>query len=372
MAEDLQSGESAEDLRLLRDSARTLLERAGGLGRARARRGGGWDEKVMREIADAGVLGVMAPDAAGGLGMGLGAAGVIAAEFGRALAPEPVVPVAALAIGMLHRLCPGDAGLVAAIGGEVVPALAWQERGPGGPAEEIGCRCDGNTLTGSKAWVVGASGAGEFLVVAASDSGPVLIRVARDAAGIGATPLRQSDGSDLFEIVFDATPGVCLAQGPQVAEALGAAVADATALAAAELTGVAERTYEITLEYLKTREQFGQPIGSFQAIQHRAADLNLHLEIARAAISEALALMQTAPDGVSRARHASRAKARACAAAQRITREAVQLHGAVGYTDELDVGLFLNRALVLSAWLGDAAHHRRLWLVAREAQGDAV
>jgi len=371
MLDEMQTDEGAEDLRLLQDSVRTLLERAGGAGRARELRGStdGWDSAVMREIAEAGVLGVMAPEAAGGLGMGLKAGGVIATEVGRALAPEPVVPVVALAIGMLHRLCPDDAGLAGAIAGDSVAALAWQERGPRGLADDMACRFDGTALHGTKAWVAGASSAEQILVVAVTDNGPALVRVAHDGAGVSLTPNRQSDGSALLDITFDGAKAELLAEGPQVGAALEAAVADATALAAAELVGVAGKAFEVTLEYLKTREQFGKPIGSFQAIQHRAVDMNLQLEIASAAVTEALALIETAPDTATRNQQASRAKARACSAAQKITRESIQMHGAVGYTDEFDIGLYLNRAMVLTAWLGDAATHRRRWLALRETEG---
>ena len=373
MLDETNDNEDAQELRLLQDSARTLLERVGGVDRARALRGNddGWDSTVMGEIAEAGMLGIMAPESAGGLGMGLEAAGVIATEIGRALAPEPVVPVVGFAVGMLHRLCPDDAGLADVIAGETVPAFAWQERDPKGRlADAMTCHFDGKTLSGSKAWVAGAMGADHFLVVAGSQNGPALVRVTRNAKGLTQTPRRQSDGSHLLELLFDSTPGDLLAEGPQVAEALDAAIVDTTALAAAELVGVAEKALEITLEFLKTREQFGKPIGSFQAIQHRAVDMHLNIEIARASISETLPLIDSAPDAPTRARQASRAKARACTSALKITREAVQMHGAVGYTDELDVGLYLNRAIMLSAWLGDAATHRRRWLEIRETGGD--
>jgi len=373
MLDEIPDNEAAEELRLFQDSVRTLLERVGGVNRARALRGSaeGWDSAVMREIAEAGVLGIMAPEAVGGLGMGLEAAGVISTEIGRVLAPEPVVPAVALAVGMLHRLCPDDAGLASAIAGDEIAALAWQERGPRGLADSIACHFDGKTLNGAKAWVAGAASAAQFLIVAKCDTGLALVRVSADAAGVSKTPHRQSDGSHLFDITLDAAKGEVLAQGPAVSDALDAATADATALAAAELIGVAERALEITLDYLKTREQFGKAIGSFQAIQHRAVDMSLQVEIGRAAIAEALGLMQSATDLATRNRQASRAKARACAAALKITRESIQMHGAVGYTDEFDIGLYLNRALVLSAWLGDAAIHRRRWLEIREA-GEAA
>ena len=362
-----------EDLRLLRESARTLFERAGGSGRARKLRDadGGCDPKMVRELAEAGVFGVAVPEDQGGLGMGLAAGGVIAEEAGRVIAPEPVVLTIGLSLGLLRRLCPEHPKMAQLIGGEISLAVAWQERGPGGAPANATCRYADGRLTGSKAWVVGATGSHGFLVVAKGDDGPVLVLAEADADGLVTTRRAQADGSSLGELSFSGIPAAELASGDAVQAALAEAVADATALAAAELVGLSECAFEITLDYIKTREQFDKPIGSFQVIQHRAVDLNVMCEVAQAGVREVLALMDRETDQKVRAQLASRAKARAVTTAKRITRDAVQLHGAVGYTDEFDIGLYLNRALVLSAWLGDDAYHRRIWFDAREAEGAA-
>jgi alkylation response protein AidB-like acyl-CoA dehydrogenase len=362
-----------EDLRLLRESARTLFERAGGVGRSRKLRdaGGCWDADMIRELAEAGVFGVTVPAENGGLGMGLAAGGVIAEEVGRVIAPEPVVMTIGLSLGLLRRLCPDHARLEQLVGGECVLAVAWQERGPNGGPAEASCRYENGKLTGGKAWVVGAVGAQGFLVVAEGGAGPVLVLVAAGADGLAVKERRQADGSAMGELSFSGTPAEELASGGAVRDALAEAISDATALAAAELVGLSERAFEITLEYIKTREQFDKPIGSFQVIQHRAVDLNVMCEVAQSGVREALGLMDRETDPKVRARLASRAKARAVTAARKITRDAIQLHGAVGYTDEFDTGLYLNRALVLSAWLGDDSYHRRLWLEAREQEGAA-
>ena len=134
---DILSSEQ-EDLRLLRESARTLFERAGGSDRARQLRdaGGGFDPEMVRELAEAGVFGVAVPEEQGGLGMGLAAGGVIAEEAGRVIAPEPVVLTIGLSLGLLRRLCPEHPKMAQLIGGEASLAVAWQERGPGGaPAD---------------------------------------------------------------------------------------------------------------------------------------------------------------------------------------------------------------------------------------------
>ncbi|MBO9422647.1 acyl-CoA dehydrogenase family protein [Labrenzia sp. R4_2] len=360
-----------EELRLLRDSVQTLFDRAGGSGRTRKLRDAdtGFSKEMIGELAEAGVFGVAVPEENGGLGMGLAAAGVIAEEAGRVLAPEPVVATIGLVTGLLRRLCPDHRLLEMVIAGETVLATAWQERGPTGVAASRSCRYADGKLTGAKAWVGGAVEADGFLVVAEGGDGTVLAYVEAGAAGLSVDGRQQADGSALGELSFSGAAAGCLAEGPDVEAALAGAVNDATALAAAELVGLSGRAFEIVLDYVKTREQFDKPIGAFQVIQHRAVDLHVMQEVAEAGVREALSVMDdTAVDPQMHARQASRAKARAGAAAKKITREAIQLHGAVGYTDEFDIGLYLNRALVLSAWLGDDAYHRRLWLDAREAE----
>ena len=355
---------------MLRESARTLFERAGGSGRSRKLRDadGGWDADMIRELAEAGVFGVTIPEEHGGLGMGLAAGGVIAEEVGRVIAPEPVVMTVGLSLGLLRRLCPDHAKMEQLVSGETVLAAAWQERGPNGGPAEASCRYADGKLTGGKAWVVGASGAQGFLVVAEGDNGPVLVLADAMADALSIDKRAQADGSSMGELSFSGTPAEQLAEGPAVRDALDEAISDATALAAAELVGVSDSAFEITLDYIKTREQFDKPIGSFQVIQHRAVDLNVMREVAQAGVREVLAQMDSETDPERRASLASRAKARAATAAKKITRDAIQLHGAVGYTDEFDIGLYLNRALVLSAWLGDDAYHRRIWFEAREEE----
>ena len=369
---DMQPSDQ-QDLRMLRESARTLFERAGGSGRSRKLRdaGGGWDAGMIREMAEAGIFGVTVPEENGGLGMGLAAGGVIAEEVGRVIAPEPVVVTVGLSLGLLRRLCPDHAMMEQLVEGATVLAVAWQERGPNGGPAEPSCRYADGKLTGSKGWVAGAGGARGFLVVAEGDAGPVLVLAEAGADGLSVEERRQADGSAMGELSFSGTPAGELASGGAVRAALAEAVNDATALAAAELVGLSERAFEITLDYIKTREQFDKPIGSFQVIQHRAVDLNVRCEVAQSGVREALGLMDRETDPKARARLASRAKARAVTAAKKITRDAIQLHGAVGYTDEFEIALYLNRALVLSAWLGDDAYHRRLWFEAREEEGAA-
>ncbi len=142
--------------------------------------------------------------------------------------------------------------------------------------------------------------------------------------------------------------------------ALGYALDAAILCCAAELTGIMERVLELTFEYLRTRKQFGKPIGSFQALQHRAVDIWIQKELSKAALAAALGHFD-AVDATPRQRSlaASSAKSRAADAALTVCKQAVQLHGAIGFTDEYDLSLYFNRVLVLAAWLGNGATHRR-------------
>ena len=161
------------------------------------------------------------------------------------------------------------------------------------------------------------------------------------------------------------------ASGAAAVEALGRAFDHARAIAGAELAGVMDRALEMSLDYLKTRVQFGKPIGAFQALQHRAVDLYIQKELAARGARGSARRARPRPRRRD-ARGNSRAGRRRAARTRRarITREAIQLHGAIGFTDEYDAGLYLKRALTLAAWLGDASWHRRRY--ARLAAGAAA
>jgi alkylation response protein AidB-like acyl-CoA dehydrogenase len=150
-----------------------------------------------------------------------------------------------------------------------------------------------------------------------------------------------------------------LAEGAAAQAALERARDEALAMTGAELCGVMDRALEMSLEYLKTRVQFGKPIGSFQVLQHRAVDLHIQRELAAAALADITSELDRGVDAARRALLASRIKARCADAALAITREAIQLHGAIGFTDEYDAGLYLKRAMTLASWLGGATLHRR-------------
>jgi len=328
-------------------------------------------------MAALGWLGILVPERYGGLGLGLGEMAVVAKGLARALTPEPLAATAVLAA---TALAAGDNDalkrdeLPLLVSGESQPALAWQEEAGVLDPAAIQTRAvpfeGGYRLSGTKRFISGAAQADAFLVSAQTSDGIVLLWLPRATAGAGVALEPLADGRSFGTLrLQDALvpKGRVVASGPVAAESLARAFDHGAAIASAELLGVMERSLEMSLDYLKTRVQFGKPIGAFQALQHRAVDLHIQKELAGAVLEEALAALDRGPDAATRAQLASRAKARCADAALKITREAIQLHGAIGFTDDYDAGLYLKRALTLAAWLGHPVWHRRRY--ARLAAG---
>ncbi len=368
---------SDDTLRMLRDSAADFAKldpaRVRGLRAARP----GFDRSLWREMGDMGWLGVLIPEAHEGLDLGIHAAVIIAEQLGRALYPEPYCASAVLAtLALLH----GDGEtlrqrhLPAMAAGELVASLAWQGVGGGLDFAQCGVRSrkrDGKFALEGKSRFVEAPNADAFIVSALSERGLELHWVARDAAGLSCTPEMRADGSAGALLSFDqvaVSDESRVASAGCAASALALAFDFAAVAASAELLGVMDSALGLTLEYLRARVQFGKPIGSFQALQHRAVDLYLQKELSRAALAAACAALQDpACTPQRRAAAASGVKARASQAALAICNDAVQMHGAIGFTDEYDLGLYLNRALALSAWLGNASAHRSRYAGLSEA-----
>jgi alkylation response protein AidB-like acyl-CoA dehydrogenase len=262
-------------------------------------------------------------------------------ELGASLVPEPLIPAAFSAM-----LLPED-HLGPVLSGERIVLPAWQEK-PHSMALVGDCALSGGRLHGRKMFVAMAAGADAFLVTVAGG----LALVERDASGVHVVSTPAQDGGNFATVTFDGAPAGFIAGNAN--EAL-----EVAALAtSAYLLGVMDRVFGITLEYLKTREQFGKKIGSFQALQHRSADLQIQLALTRAVVEAAARTMDTATDPRVRQAAVSRAKARASEAASVMTRGCIQLHGGIGYTDAADPGLFLRKMMVLAPMFGSAAMHR--------------
>ena len=316
-----------ENARMIVDSARAIVPADGGLDRVRALRfaGPGFDPAIMAQAGELGLFVMRVSEEAGGLGLGLRETCELARVLGRGLLPEPVLP-AILAGALLQDALPETA----LTGAEVI-VTAWQDA-PGQRGWQAGAA--GGVLTGRKVAVQGAAGADLFAVLT-GEGVAVLPR-----AAVTVTQAATLDGGQLCTVDFD---GVEAPLHP--CPAAQAALQDATLAHAAYLLGLSERALEITLDYLRIRKQFDKPIGSFQALQHRATEMKIGLELSRAAIFATARRFGTGADARTRARGAARCKLRAAELAMHITREAIQMHGAMGITDEADIGLFARKAM---------------------------
>ena len=362
---------TAEDRRLLAASVADFIQRGTDIARVRRLRGSSaeYDRAAWSQMAGLGWLGILVPEQYGGLGLGLTEAAIVAKGLARMLAPEPltaaaVMGVTALAAGENEALKQAQLPKIAA--GEVLPALAWQERAGELDVGAIGTRAapfeGGYRLSGTKRYIAGSAQCDVFLVTARAQEQPVLLWLPRATAGarLVLEPLADGRSFGTLELADALVPRAhVVARGTAVAEAMARAFDHGAAVAAAELAGVMERALEMSLDYLRTRVQFGKPIGSFQALQHRAVDLHIQKELAAAVLDEGLTALDRGPGPDARAAIASRLKARCADAALKITREAIQLHGAIGFTDDYDAGLYLKRAMTLAAWLGGSVWHRR-------------
>ncbi|MFM9927631.1 acyl-CoA dehydrogenase [Variovorax sp. H27-G14] len=343
-----------------------------------------FDRAVWLAIAEAGWLGVLVPEALGGLGLGAAETALIASELGRGLAPEPYVASGVLVVQALVHLA-ADADHAAKVrplldtvtAGTTLAALAWQEEA--GALDLATTRLqalrhgDGWQLQGAvKRFVPLASAADGFLVYALADTTPALFWVATGTDGPRVRSTRTVDGLDFGELAFDGLTlpaDAMLARGPAVRHAVAQAIELARLASAFELVGVAEHALQTTVAYTTQRVQFGKPIASFQVLQHRMVDMWMHCQLARASAENAL-LDWTAPaDEATRLQSLRAARARTGSTALMVGKAAIHLHGGMGIADETDIGLCLKRALALSAWLGNPLWQRGQFLDALHQTG---
>lgn len=301
----------------------------------------GYDRNMLAQIGGQGWLALRLSEDAGGAGLGVSEFCVLAEEFGARLAPEPALGAIAMS-----RLLRGQ-DLDQCISGAGVFIPAWRETGePDAPKT----RYAAGRVSGVKHAVYMADGADAFVV--STDSGAVLLRAS--SPGVRADISASQDGGNIATLHMNDAPAELL--NGDMDEAL-----DELSLAtSAYLLGVIGVCVRLTLDYLRERRQFGKPIGAFQALQHRAADMFTQRLLLDASIDAAARAVDAGSESHSQRRAAvSRAYLRAVEASLLVTREAIQLHGAIGYTDEHDLGLLVRKALTLRAVAGSAAAHRR-------------
>lgn len=363
--------ERRDQLRLLTDSVTAFAAKRLPVSRSRKLRGAQpeFEPAMMAELAEQGWLGLMVPESFGGFGLGYAEARTVIETVAGQLAPEPLVPVAMLAAGVLCRCAATerrDALVADLIAGTAVPGLAWQDvdggLDPGHPAFSAERQGNSWRIEGEARFVRPGSGATHYLLAAPGEDGIALYIVEPDLAGLEITPEAQADGTALARVRARSVQVDASARLSLPAAEFAAALDQAVLMNAVELLALIRRMRAMTMDYLKTRVQFGKPIGSFQALQHRAVDLLIREELTCAALDSAINGFDSGADGARRASLASRAKARAAEAAIWTAREAIQMHGGIGVTDEYDLGLYVNRVLALAPWLGNAGTHRLRFL----------
>lgn len=350
--------------RLVGNSARSLLGGAGGVARARRSRNvRQLDRAVWAQMAALGWSGMLVPQALGGCGMAMADALELFHALGETLAPEPV-PAVIAATGALAQVATDEAATLLAriVRGDLVALFAPEVAAAAIPAN--GARLNG--CTGLRTDLYAADG---VIFLAQTADGAALFGVECAERGIDRELRDTVDGGATGRLRFrdvDTARLAVLARG-QAATAAARYAADLERVAnAATLVGVMDRALGIAVHHLCTRRQFGKPIGSFQALQHRAASCHVDVAASRAVVREAA----LAVDGPRRRGAAAAAKAYVGDAALRVTREAIQFHGAIGFTDEHDIGLFHRRALALAAADGGTAAARATWADERGHFGD--
>ncbi|MCW2795706.1 acyl-CoA dehydrogenase family protein [Nocardioides sp.] len=314
----------------------------------------GYDEVAWKQMVDLGWTGLGIAEDVGGAGLGAIVQCLVHRELGARLAPTPFLGSAGFGAAALDVLVDDDEaahGLLAAVvDGTVQCALALGHgRGwPGHESPSITAQPvdDGWTVTGSAALVLDAARADVVLVVAALEEGGWrLFQVAASATTPTPVPLLTVDVTRTYaDLLFDHTPATPIGASSVTSDRVSLLVDQIAVYLAAEMVGVAIACTNQTLDYLRTRHQFGKPLGSFQALKHRCADVAVAVTVAQELVFSAATLIE-ADDFTSLALAAPLALARAGEVMLHATQEAIQLHGGVGFTDEVDIGLYYKRAL---------------------------
>ncbi|MBX3484358.1 acyl-CoA dehydrogenase family protein [Phenylobacterium sp.] len=348
-----------EEQSMLRDAAKSWVQEKSPVTAFRKMRDSGaelgYDVAAWNEMAEMGWAGVIIPEEYGGSNFGYLSLGLVLEELGRTLTASPLI---ASGLGAASALILGGSDaqkgewLPKLADGSAVGALAVDE-GPHHKPEKVEATVSGGKLTGRKSFVIEGMAADVF-VVSAKEGGKVeLYLVKADDAGVKRTRLNLADSRGAANVEFNGAAADKLSGG---AELLDKVLDRVRAGLAAEMLGAANQAFDVTLDYLKTRVQFGQVIGSFQALQHRAAKMFTELELARSAVEAALtAIDNDSPDVPELV---SLSKAKMGDTFHLISNEMVQMHGGIGMTDAHDAGFYLKRARAAEAAFGNQAFHR--------------
>jgi alkylation response protein AidB-like acyl-CoA dehydrogenase len=362
----------SSDQQLLKNSARAFLDEHMKPATVRLL----WDDPrgesdtMWKEMAQLGWLGLSLPEADGGSGLGMVETSILLEEMGRAAYPGPYFPtmLAASAISLAGGDAQKKRWLAAVATGDARATIAFLDAeldwNPEAAQTRASRTAKGFTLTGRKQFVPWAHVANVLVVPAQGPEGLTLFLVDPSAAGLTLEPAQVMDlATRLVNVTFDRVPvaaDAVLGAPGQAAPLLAGLLRRGAVGAAAEMLGAARRCLDLAVGYAKVREQFGQPIGSFQAIRHKCADMLLEVENSHAAVYYAAWALDAGAEDAELA--ASVAKAYVGDASRRVCGEAIQVHGGIGFTWEYDLHLYFKRAKALEAQYGDADYHRELIL----------
>jgi len=372
---------------LVKDSVTRLLADRYGFERRKAYQASaeGWSRELWRQYAELGLLGLPFAEADGGFGGGPVETAIVMEAFGEALALEPYLASVTLAGGVLRRAA-NDRQRAALIpqlaAGELLIAFAHSEPQARYDLHDVGvsAKRDGDVFVvdGAKALVLHGDSAQKLIVSARTGGerrdreGVGLFLVAADAPGVSRRGYRTQDGARAAEVMLEGVrvSAADVIGDPSAGLSVIEDVADgAIAALCAEAVGAMQEALKLTVEYLKTRKQFGVTIGSFQALQHRASDMLVALEQARSMAAFA-AMMASEENRSERRRALSAAKIQIGQSARFIGQQAIQLHGGMGMTMEMKIGHLFKRLAMIERQFGDVDHHLAL-LTARGGQIDA-
>jgi alkylation response protein AidB-like acyl-CoA dehydrogenase len=363
-----------EEQSMLRDSARGLISDKAPIAHLRQLRDGkdadGFSRALWKTFAEMGFAGLLVPEAFGGSGLGCVEAGVVMEEIGRTLMPTPFLSTAVVGASALSRggsEAQKSAYLPKIADGSLLTTLAVDEGAKHRPlhtALQAVRSGNGFKLSGAKAFVVDGHVANLLIVAARSAgnagdrNGLTLFLVDPKAKGVAIERTVMVDAHNAARITFDNVEvnadGV-LGEVDGGAALLEGVLNIGRGAVASEMVGLSEEVFGRTVTYLKERKQFGKLIGEFQALQHRAAQLYIDIEITRAAVLKALQALDNDVDKAGAA--VAVAKARAGTTATLAVQEGVQMHGGMGMTDQFDIGFFMKRARVAQELFGDSNFH---------------
>lgn len=379
----------SEEQRLLVDTVQSFVKRQSPVSRMRALREDpvGWSRDVWRQMGEFGWLAIAFPESVGGLGGSFVDVALILEQLGTTLVPEPVIPALIAATPLLRDGSDEQRArwLGPTLEGAMSLALAYTEAQSRFDVTDVRTRAERAgasgasggryRISGEKRWVLNGHAADAIVVSARTsgaerDAGGVsLFVIDRDTPGLGIKPVKTMDGHHAAMLTLS---GVEVGEERRIGPegAAGAALEEAmdvgAAAACAEGIGIMRAVLAMTTDYLRTREQFGVKIGTFQALQHRAVDMFVETELCKsmailASLSvgrgRAFAVGSIAPDEVERKSAISAAKVQLAAGGRYVTQQAIQLHGGIGVTDEHDVGLYFKRMQAINTLFGDEDHH---------------